>query len=224
MATIAYNLSIPAAGNNPSSDQPKMQVNTNAINTILGQDHFNFNVSNGGWHQQSTYVDSILALGTPITIAAGQAAIYAKTNGQSQIMATSDTGTNEYQLTRFIDASFALFGTDTMYPGAAAFELGGWTFLPGQNVATTNALILQYGSSIPGSIISGHSIGTTSFPISFSKVPFFIALSPISQVGGASINNTISVVTGTLDKTSFGWNWQTSTSQYTGFYWWAIGV
>lgn len=219
MPLFTYTIPLPVSGNNPSVDQPNMTTNNASVNSIIGVDHFSFNDSSGGLHKQSTYVDSLLPLGTSISISAGQVAFYGKTNGQSQVMATSDAGANEYQMTRFIDADFALFATDTVYPQAppVAFEEGGWTFLPG-------GLLLQYGSSLPGAIVSGSSIGTTKFPIAFTSVPFSVILSPVSKAGGADINNTVSLVTGTLGNTSFGWNWQTSTSKYTGFHWIAIGI
>jgi hypothetical protein len=52
MPVIGYNPNIPAANNNPSQDQPKMQTNTNAINTLLSLDHFTFADSLAGRHKQ----------------------------------------------------------------------------------------------------------------------------------------------------------------------------
>ena len=54
---IGYNPGIPAANNNPTTDQPLMQQNTNAIKEIIGVDHVTFEANNSGWHQQVTYVD-----------------------------------------------------------------------------------------------------------------------------------------------------------------------
>lgn len=54
MPSIGYNLNIPAANNNPSQDQPKMQTNTNAINTLLSLDHFTFADGQAGRHKQVT--------------------------------------------------------------------------------------------------------------------------------------------------------------------------
>ena len=54
MPVIGYNLNIPAANNNPSQDQPKMQTNTNAINTLLSLDHFTFSDNSAGRHKQVT--------------------------------------------------------------------------------------------------------------------------------------------------------------------------
>lgn len=54
MPVIGYNLNIPAANNNPSQDQPKMQTNINAINTLLSLDHFTFADNSAGRHKQVT--------------------------------------------------------------------------------------------------------------------------------------------------------------------------
>jgi hypothetical protein len=43
--TISYTLGIPAANNNPSTDQPNMQVNNDNIAQLIGIDHCNFNAS-----------------------------------------------------------------------------------------------------------------------------------------------------------------------------------
>ena len=53
--SITYTTNIPLASNNPSNDQPNMQVNTNAINSWVQIDHVGFNASNGGEHKQVTF-------------------------------------------------------------------------------------------------------------------------------------------------------------------------
>lgn len=53
--SINYNLNIPAAANNPSDDQPNMQINTNAINSWTGIDHVDFSGNPAGTHQQVTF-------------------------------------------------------------------------------------------------------------------------------------------------------------------------
>jgi hypothetical protein len=53
--TIAYNLGIPAAGNNPSTDQPNMMENNDNIPTLISVDHVNFGVSGSGQHLQVTF-------------------------------------------------------------------------------------------------------------------------------------------------------------------------
>lgn len=208
MPNFTFFTTIPATNNSPSSDQPKMLTNNVSTNSILAVDHFTFNDNLGGIHKQVTLQNTNLLAGQQVLVTAS-------TSGQTQVFAKPDAGGNNYQLTRFIDNKFTLFATDTVYPGAQAFENGGWTFLPG-------GLLFQYGSSLPGSV--SPSTGTTNFPIAFTGVPFCVMLSPVSKAGGANINNTVSLVTGTLGNTSFGWNWQGSTTQYTGFYWTAIGI
>lgn len=206
MATIAYNPNIPLSTNNPSNDQPKMQTNTNAINTLIGVDHFNFNVANGGWHQQSTYVDSLLPLKTPITILAGQAAIYSKNNTQSQLFATSDAGAREYQLTRFIDANIATFGTSTNYPTIVANQFGGWTFLPGN-------LLLQYGT-----MLSVGKVTTVAFPITYTTTLF--SLTATRKQNGSSDTSY-----GINNESVAGFDFDANSSTVGNrFYWMAIGV
>jgi len=55
MTLIAFNQNIPNPPNNPSSDVPLMQSNTNSEFSIWAVDHFTFNNNNSGWHQQNTY-------------------------------------------------------------------------------------------------------------------------------------------------------------------------
>lgn len=67
--TISYNLGIPAASHNPSTDQPDMLTNTNAVNTILAVDHVSFNTANGGQHLQSTFPGFASPSAPPVTAA-----------------------------------------------------------------------------------------------------------------------------------------------------------
>ena len=60
MTTFNYNRNIPNAPNNPSSDQPLMQINTNSIEDLLDVDHFSFGETNGGTHKQVQLINQIL--------------------------------------------------------------------------------------------------------------------------------------------------------------------
>lgn len=57
--SIPYTKDIPAANNNPSNDQPNMEINTNSINDIIAIDHVTFNASGSGvvsgQHQHVTF-------------------------------------------------------------------------------------------------------------------------------------------------------------------------
>jgi len=50
--SFTYDNTVPATPNNPSVDQPVMLTNAQSIDSIIAVDHFGFNVSNGGYHQQ----------------------------------------------------------------------------------------------------------------------------------------------------------------------------
>lgn len=50
--TFTFNTGVPAAGNNPSVDQPDMLSNNVSTNSILAVDHISFNTAGGGQHLQ----------------------------------------------------------------------------------------------------------------------------------------------------------------------------
>lgn len=51
MTNITYTEDIPNPPNDPSVDAPVMQQNTNAVATLLEEDHYGFNDNDGGEHQ-----------------------------------------------------------------------------------------------------------------------------------------------------------------------------
>jgi len=211
MPLFPYNRDIPDAPNNPADDQPDMKENFNSIDDLIEVDHYSFDDSLGGLHKQSTYpVESV-----PST-SAGQVAVYADTSGQSQLFATTDGGAIEYQLTRMIDASQASFGgfvAGTVEPGYAMTT--GWTFLPGN-------LLFQYGIVTRASI-SPSDISVT-FPVTFSSTNIVVTVTPISKSSGSIDNNTASVRSTSVVTTGFTCKFQTSTADYRGFTWTAIGI
>lgn len=52
MTNFTYNRDIPDGPDNPSDDQPDMQINTNSIDDLLAVDHVSFNTNKGGFHKQ----------------------------------------------------------------------------------------------------------------------------------------------------------------------------
>lgn len=52
---FTFNSNIPAASNNPSSDQPLMLTNNQSTEGIIGIDHVTFNTLGGGQHLQVTF-------------------------------------------------------------------------------------------------------------------------------------------------------------------------
>jgi len=207
MPFFSYNTGIPAANNNPSVDQPNMQTNTNSINSILNVDHYNFNDNEGGHHRQTTFVDQTIP-----TTAVGQSALYSKTSGQSQVFATGNNSTDEYQLTRMIDASFAKFSLEVpLVASGTASGDGGWTFLPG-------GMLLQYGSCTNDSTSGG---STFTFPVAFTSVPFSMVATPgVADTNRYSCN--VTVLTTTQFRVDIHRN-ESSSSFAAPFTWIAIG-
>lgn len=206
MPFFTFTTSIPAANNAPASDQPLMLTNNVSTSSILNIDHYSFNNNSGGLHKQVTLpVESIPSS------ASGQAVLYANTSEQSQLFATTDNGGNAYQLTKFIDAQFTTFGTNTNYisPGTT---LGGWTFLPG-------GLLFQYGQIVPT-----HTPGTTTvaFPVPFTSNSTVFSIN-ITAVSTSSSTANLSSAVASFNKTSFLAN-TTGGSSTTLFFWTAIGT
>lgn len=80
LPAITYNVDIPDAPNDPSVDQPKMKVNTNANSQALAVDHYGYNVDNSGAHKQVNFAAENVFAGTPET---HQGVLYTDTGTQS---------------------------------------------------------------------------------------------------------------------------------------------
>jgi len=75
--TISYTTGIPAANNNPSTDQPNMKTNNDNIKAIIAVDHATFDASNSGTHNHVTFTSTQ----TDPSLSASQTQIYPKTFG-----------------------------------------------------------------------------------------------------------------------------------------------
>ncbi len=53
--SFTYNLTVPAAANDPSVDQGPMLTNTNSIDSLIKIDHVTFSGNPAGTHKQVTY-------------------------------------------------------------------------------------------------------------------------------------------------------------------------
>jgi hypothetical protein len=135
MSSISYNVNIPNAPNNPSNDQPLMQENTNAIQTIWAVDHISFNSGAGlssGHHTQVTF-DT--AVPTIPSLANGQFQIYPFTNNagnspyiETYASAKTNGGTQFNGYTPFVKAmaqvvSNGTAGVQTFTSGALLFNV-----------------------------------------------------------------------------------------------------
>lgn len=173
MPDFTYTRDIPFASDTPAEDQPDMQNNTNSIDSLIAVDHISFGTSDGtgGYHKQSQYHATVAK---PTGLIAGNGTVYSKTaGGASEIFFSPDASGNEYQLTKSISASYALFATYTTYSGVLFH--GGWTFLPG-------GLLFQYG------LVDAVGAGTDiPFPVTFSAVPYNIQVCAARTNSGSII-------------------------------------
>jgi hypothetical protein len=200
MPNFIYKDNIPFPTNNPSTDQPDMLTNTNSIDSIIGIDHFSFNNTNGGTHQQVQLFNSP---GINGAIPPGL-----QGNGWETIYASATAGNGELWFTRGSTPT----GIQLTGPGVPSALQNGSTFLPG-------GLIFQWGRSPGGSLPSS---GTITFPTPFINNFFVVNITLIANSSGTGTSNTISYLTGSGTLLSFKWNY-TGTTSYVGFYWMAIG-
>jgi hypothetical protein len=141
VSSLNYNTGIPAANNNPSSDQPLMQTNFNSINTWMGVDHLPFSSTNYGKHQQVQIINQATI---PPNLLSGAETIYSKViGGSGELFFTRGATGTEIQLTG---------------PGNPNNSSPGVTFLPG-------GMLLQWGSGTS----SGITTTPVSFPVTFNN-------------------------------------------------------
>jgi len=209
---LNYNPDIPAANNNPSDDQPDMLENTNSIRDWVNVDHFGFGQTRGGVHKQTRMIKRTVI---PGGLVSSMGTSYVKDGistgilNEPNLFYTPGSSGDEYQVTRTITASYALFGNlINNYNGVGVRYTAGWTFLPG-------GLLYQYGT-----VTHANQTGTlVQFPVAFSTLNIVINLTPVA------INNddhAVNIQDGTISSTQFGVS-TTSRTELTAFHWVAVG-
>lgn len=211
MPLFAYNRNIPDGPNNPSADQPLMQINTNSTDDLIDVDHYSFDEANGGLHRQ---VQMPVLGSIPVGLIPSSGTIYTKTSTGSQLFYSPDNTGNEYQLTRANTTNFTSFSTNNAYgtPPATFTQQGGWTFLPG-------GMLLQYG--FYGKTGALGTSGQVQFPIAFTNAPYSLTLVLIRS--GAGSSPVVVLDNGTIPTTTT-FNFVSSSGGSDGIYWTAIGV
>lgn len=186
MPNFTYNLDIPLSTNNPSVDQPNMEVNTNSIAGILNVDLIGFGNTNGGFHNQSTYVDQ----GADPGSASGQVVEYSKSvSSSSELFIQRDSVSTPIQLT---NGTVNIAGNATGVSKGHSFLPGGLIIQWGSLVATTGGTTFTFDKSfatiysITGAIqaagaqamaFAGVSItGATAYSASGSQTVNYIAI------------------------------------------------
>ena len=202
MATFTYTRDRPNPPNNPSADVPDMRTNNNSIDDIINEDHFSFGQSGkDGSHKQVTLTNEA-APGLGV--------------GDGVLHANTYLG-NSWPHWQNALGDFLILSGDTL---AAA---NGYSFI-------SQGILLQWGFNnavSSGSFAGGSAAGTVSFPRvgGFPNNCFIVlpipswttAGGPPDGSGSVNINQT------NLSASGFSWKFNSNSSRYTGFYWFAIG-
>lgn len=169
---FTYNASIPASGNNPSSDQPIMQANAQSISSLIAIDHVGFNANNGGYHQQVTLNDTA----SPGSQTNPQSVVYSS-NGSadtnSQLFFKNQSGT-------FLLNCVKAFGVFTTSGSAVS------SFNNSYNCASISGSGTAYAITLNANAVTGNN------------VIVFVNNSASAAIGiGWSFSNPVLTLTGT---------------------------
>ncbi len=179
MTMFTYIRDIPATPNDPSVDQPKMQINNNSIDDILEVDHVSFETANGGTHKKVTYIAKVTpAIPTdPVSIGhtddglanvAHPQLYWTNSQGtfpQSAIRAFGSftTGAADPNLSNYMNVNDPVIGVGTTF----TVTLSSSTIVNGDNVVVlltaTNAVIfpsLRYTFTNPTLTLTLNSVST----------------------------------------------------------------
>lgn len=212
MPFFTYNRDVPDGPNNPSNDQPDMQVNTNSTDDILNQDHFSFNLNEGGLHRKMRVVANA---GTPSGLLSNTGTLFVQPASGARgpdLFYIPRNGTDVYQLTTTNTTNISQFAVNNPYgtPPPGFTQRGGWTFLAG-------GLIMQYG--FYGQTGATGTSGTIQFPVAFLSPPFYVG--PILY---RNSGNQTWAINSAIPPTTTAFTFLTSSGGSDGFYWTAIGT
>lgn len=194
---MTYTQNIPDGPNNPSQDQPLMKANTNAIFSLIGTDHINFNLPNSGYHN---IIHQPPQGSDPVSIA-GINQVYAKNVTPNSTVTSTDT---------------QLF-TET---GAGIISQLTGNLLGLEGYAWVGGILLQWGQSSSTSTtitFKDRVAGAIPFPTQCFSVYTSLRSIVSIPVPAASI--------GIVSKstTQFKTQAQGDLSTISGFFWLAIG-
>jgi len=192
--SFTYNNSIPAAGNNPSADQPIMLQNTKSIQNLIDVDHVDFNATSGqGEHKQVTFnaFNPPSAPSDPTAIAYIDAGLDAPTHPQGYfvnsqatmpltaikafgtVVGTTPSGT-------ITATNYFNINPSIVYTNSGSTKTFVITLVSGTVLSTNKAAVFIYiGSTNPGNVtqISSYSFNAATNPttltidIAFSGLP-----------------------------------------------------
>ncbi len=215
--TISYNNNVPAGPNNPSVDQPQMLLNTQAINAIMAIDHAGFNTAGtdpSGYHEiihqieQGTW-DPITRTGAP-----------SATTGFNEVFTLLDTpnaagAVQDTQLFTVTSNGFISQLTGRLDANEGYVWSGGLLFQWGAEFLTT-------GQHQNGTILFQDAINRPGCP-PFPSNCFIVLLTLTGPQ--AIVTTDTNIFVKAISNTDFTWKFNsTNATQYTGFYWFAIGI
>jgi hypothetical protein len=177
MTSIPYNLGIPNAPDNPSTDQPNMKLNNDNIATYVAVDHVGFNAGSGatsGHHLQVTF-DSNNVPSVPTS----PPVLFTNTvSGLPQLFFYS--GSSAKGSTQYYIAS----------AGGGAGQVESSTFLLGGLVLKTGSVTISGGPS------------PVNFVVAFPNSCLSVIAQPINSTGPTSANDYV-YVSGSPTASSF---------------------
>lgn len=217
---IDYIAGIPLSTNAPSADQPKMLINTTAVNSWVNVDHIGFQNNLGGYHTDIHMVDQGSGFNPARITGIGQLfGKMATLNGLTSVCLfyKSDTGVGDANALTQITA-----------PKNTVASANGYTFLPG-------GIILQWGnySASGGNFSSGSTTNASAgenvitLPVPYPNNLFFVGGNLLyTQANLPSGTGTLNVRQSQLNSgtiSTLSWQVYCNTNNYLGFDWIALG-
>jgi len=190
MPFYIYSDDIPFATNNPSVDQPKMQTNTNSIDSLINIDHVSFNDNLGGYHRvihQQKAPGNVDPAKIDLT---GQIYVKDVTNGTTtdQSLFFESGGGRVTQLTAFSAPLTTVVGANNGYvflPGGILMQWGEIALTTGNPTVTFAAANIDF----PNNIFNIQVTRRRSSSSPGSGFGFWVRDSTISVTGFQIISN-----------------------------------
>lgn len=209
MSFLDYNQNIPGSQNNPSDDQPLMRTNTNSTRTWVTIDHFGFKDNQGGYHK-IIHQPPQVAFPAPI---ANIGQLFVK-NYTPDTDPVSAPDTQLFFQTGKAGGLSQLTGNNALSEGYQ--WIGGVLVQWGGVVVSLNSPIVtgfvDFQDRSPGN--------TIPFPNNLFMMNATLFVSGVAPTTAGDVL----IDTANSDKTKFTWYFRGSaTSNYTGFWWMAIG-
>jgi hypothetical protein len=202
--SFTYTQGIPATDDNPSDDQPDMQVNNDSNYSIWNVDHVGFNLTPGGYH---TVIHEVTQTQTPAVIS-GVNQVFSGIPGTMINTATSNPVPN-------IPSN----GDTQLY---TLTGMGGLAQMSGHN-NTANGYVWCAGILLQWGTIN--ALGTVTFPVAFPNNCLNVQFTPVVS-GGTTGSTTFAITVGSPTLSTTGFKVQIAGGSGTGYgpyYWFAVG-